>query len=70
MGYCSHYIETGFLQIGPLGRCGHRVAMSVCLSVCAIVKHPLPEVNNVLVKGRIANFGLHAMTQLFSSFLF
>ena len=33
-----------FTNSAPLGRVGHRVAMSVCLSVCAIAKHPLPEV--------------------------
>ena len=31
---------------------------SVRLSVSALAKHPLPKVNQILVKGRIANFGL------------
>ena len=33
-----------FTNSAPLGRVGHRVAMSVCVCVCAIAKHPLPEV--------------------------
>ena len=33
-----------FTNSAPLGQVGHRVAMSVCVSVCAIAKHPLPEV--------------------------
>ena len=37
-----------FTNSAPLGRVGHRLAMSVvvsvCLSACAIAKHPLPEV--------------------------
>ena len=33
-----------FTNSAPLGRVGRRVAMSVCVYVCAIAKHPLPEV--------------------------
>ena len=39
--FCTIYI---FTNSAPLGRVGHRVAMSVVVSVCAIAKHPLPEV--------------------------
>ena len=45
-----------FHQLGPLDQVVHRVAMSVCLSVFAITKHPLREVEQVLVKGGIVNF--------------
>ena len=41
-------LNNVFTNSAPLGRVGHRVAMSVvvcvCVSVCAIAKHPLPEV--------------------------
>ena len=38
---CSYVI---FSLNWPLGRFSHRVAMSVCLFVCTIAKHPLLEV--------------------------
>ena len=41
--------------LGPLDRVGHRVAMSVCLYVCAMAKHLHPE-----VKECIASFGPNA----------
>ena len=43
--FVPEYAPTIFTNSAPLGRAGHRVAMSVCVSVfCAIAKHPLPEV--------------------------
>ena len=42
----------------PLGRFSHRVAMSLCVSVCAIPKNPLPGVGRPLVEERIPNIGL------------
>ena len=39
--FCSFSI---FTNSAPLGRVGHRVAMSVCVSVSAIAKHLPPEV--------------------------
>ena len=55
-------MTSTFHRLGPLGRVGHGVAMSVCvyvcLCVCAIARHTLPEVEKVLDKEHIANFGL------------
>ena len=38
MGVFQIYVHS----LGPLGWVSHRVAMSVCMYVCEVAKHPLP----------------------------